>query len=97
MKISTAILTSAALLTAACSAPQTSSTESKTIMTDSASPAIITAISPHSFDETVSRVAAAIEKRPLNLFAQIDHAAGAAKADLSLAPSTLFILSLIHI
>ena len=91
MKISTAILTSAALLTAACSAPQTSSTESKTVMTDTASPAIITAISPHSFDETVSRVAAAIEKRPLNLFAQIDHAAGAAKADLSLAPSTLFI------
>ena len=91
MKISTAILTSAALLTAACSAPQTSSTESKTIMTDTASPAIITAISPHSFDETVSRVAAAIDKRPLNLFAQIDHAAGAAKADLSLAPSTLFI------
>ena len=91
MKISTAILTSAALLTAACSAPQTSSTESKTVMTDTASPAIITAISPHSFDETVSRVAAAIDKRPLNLFAQIDHAAGAAKADLSLAPSTLFI------
>ena len=91
MKISTAILTSAALLTAACSAPQTSSIESKTIMTDTASPAIITAISPHSFDETVSRVAAAIDKRPLNLFAQIDHAAGAAKADLSLAPSTLFI------
>ena len=91
MKISTAILTSAALLIAACSAPQTSSTESKTIMTDTASPAIITAISPHSFDETVSRVAAAIDKRPLNLFAQIDHAAGAAKADLSLAPSTLFI------
>jgi len=93
MKFSTLLLTSFALLAAGCSAAEAPATptESKTVMTEKANPAIITAVSPHSFDETVSRVAAAIEKRPLNLFAQIDHAAGAAKADLSLAPSTLFI------
>ena len=56
-----------------------------------ASPAIITVTSPHGFEDTVARVAASIEKRPLNLFAKIDHAAGAAKAELELAPSTLFI------
>jgi len=77
---------------AACSpAAQTSDIESNTAMHATSAPAIITVSSPHSFEQTVSRAVAAIEKRPLNLFAQIDHAAGAAKAELSLAPSTLFI------
>ena len=53
--------------------------------------AIKTVASSHDFAETVTRLSAAIETRPLNLFAQIDHAAGAAKAGLDLAPSTLFI------
>ena len=56
-----------------------------------AKPAIQTVISPYDFAETVSRVALAIEKRPLNLFAKVDHAAGAEKAGLSLMPSTVFI------
>jgi len=94
MKISIALLTGLCCLVAGCSALAASSKtdiESKTAMTATATPTIITVTSPHSFDETVSRIAAAIEKRPLNLFAKIDHAAGAAKADLTLAPSTLFI------
>ena len=94
MKISIVALTSLSFFIAACSpaaAPQSTDIESKSAMTEPVSPAIITAVSPHSFDETVSRIEAAIEKRPLNLFAKVDHAAGAAKADLTLAPSTLFI------
>ena len=94
MKTTTAVLISLSLLTAACSpaaSPQTPAKESNAAMTATARPAIITLISPHSFEQTTARVAAAIEKRPLNLFAKIDHAAGAAKADLILAPSTLFI------
>jgi len=94
MKILMTALSSLSLLVVACSASDaTKSTniENKPAMTAITSPAIITVVSPHSFTETISRVEAAIEKRPLNLFAQIDHAAGAAKAELSLAPSTLFI------
>jgi len=94
MKILMTALTSLSLLVVACSpsdAPNSTNIESKPTMTAIASPAIITAVSSHSFAETVSRVEAAIEKRPLNLFAKVDHAAGAAKAELSLAPSTLFI------
>ena len=44
-----------------------------------------------SFDETVANLRNGIEQRPVSLFAEIDHAAGAASADLELAPSTLFI------
>ncbi len=51
----------------------------------------ITQTSPHSFDDTVSRLRAAIEKRPLKLFAEINHAAGAKNAELELAPSVLFL------
>ena len=79
MKILTPVLMSFALLTIGCSAgtpPETSAQESATPMTKAAAPAIITMTSPYSFDETIARVSAAIEKRPLNLFAKVDHAAG---------------------
>ena len=101
------ILTCTALMAIACSpasvpdvtgsVPTTSSTSTPSATTKNetsmtkASPPIRTVTSPHSFSDTVARLAAAIEKRPLNLFAKIDHAAGAAKAELKLAPSTLFI------
>jgi len=52
---------------------------------------LIELISNNSFEETVERLRAGIEKRPLKLFAEIDHAKGAASADLALEPSTLFI------
>jgi len=94
MKTSVLVISTLSLFMVACS-PSSSShshdTESQTSMTKTASPAIKTVTSPYSFPETVSRIAAAIEKRPLNLFVKIDHAAGAEKAGLSLAPSTLFI------
>ena len=94
MKASIIVLSSLSLFAVACTPAGSTSTanslspESQTHMTK---PAIKTVISPHSFDETVTRIEAAIEKRPLNLFTTIDHAAGAAKAGLKLAPSTLFI------
>ena len=94
MKFQAATLMTLALFAAGCApvqAPQSSEVESKSAMSTIAAPAIITAVSPHSFEQTVSRAEAAIDKRPLNLFAKVDHAAGAAKVDLSLAPSTLFI------
>jgi len=107
MKTTTAVLIGLSLLTAACSpaaspqissvesnAAQISSVESNAAMTATAQPAIITVTSPHSFEQTTARVAAAIEKRPLNLFAKIDHAAGAAKADLTLAPQMGIVLPL---
>ena len=52
---------------------------------------LIEKVSTHSFADTIAKVRAGIEKRPLRLFAEIDHAKGAASADLELAPSTLFI------
>ena len=47
--------------------------------------------SAHSFEETVAKLREGIAARPLTLFAEIDHAQGAATADLELGPSTLFI------
>ena len=52
---------------------------------------LVERVSKHSFSETVARLRAGIEKRPVRLFAEIDHAQGAASADLELAPSTLFL------
>ncbi|MEM7703225.1 MAG: DUF302 domain-containing protein [Pseudomonadota bacterium] len=55
------------------------------------SSALIERVSAHSFEDTVSKLRDGIAERPLTLFAEIDHAQGAAKAELELAPSTLFI------
>lgn len=94
MKLSIILLTSLAVVTTGCSpAPSGSSptinVEAK--KSEIQNPAIKIRVSPHDFSETVSRVDMAIGKRPLNLFAKIDHAAGAKKAGLTLPPSTLFI------
>lgn len=48
-------------------------------------------ISLFSFEETNKRLQSAIETRGLTLFTTVDHAAGAARADLELAPTTLYI------
>ena len=91
MKASILLFTILTLGVVACSPATTTPTttiESPTAMTKTA---IKTVTSPHSFSDTVARVEAAIGKRPLTLFAKIDHAAGAGKAGLELAPSTLFI------
>jgi len=97
MKASILFLTSLSALAVACSpalptSPSTSTPNAAQAESQAMTKATIkTVTSPHSFPDTVTRIAAAIDKRPLNLFAQIDHAAGAAKAGLELAPSTLFI------
>lgn len=49
------------------------------------------AVSNADFATTNARLKAAIESRGLTLFNTVDHAAGAAKVDLELAPNTLYI------
>ena len=99
MKLTVTLALGMSFFLAACSpieqtSPEASESSRKDIghhMTETNTPLIKTIESPYSFTETVARVDASIGKRPLNLFAKIDHAAGAAKADLTLEPSTLFI------
>ena len=54
-------------------------------------PTILQKQSPHSFAVTEDKIREAIGARPLNLFGEVPHSKGAAKAGLELAPSTLFI------
>ncbi len=56
-----------------------------------AQPLLIEQVSSNNFADTLANVRSGIESRPLKLFAEIDHAAGAASIDLDLAPSTLLI------
>jgi len=52
----------------------------------------VTAVkSAHTPKETMDRLEAAVKKRGLNVFARIDHAAGAAKAGKTLRPTELLI------
>jgi len=82
-----ALVLSVGLPTNAAGAPATEPVEAN----EAAKGHLIERASRYSFDETVARLRAGIEKRPLKLFAEIDHAKGAASVDLELAPSTLFI------
>lgn len=86
-------LTACAVL-AAC-APSVSepaeAAESDTAKSEASEIFLIERVSRKSFDDTVASIQAGIEKRPLKLFVEIDHAKGAASADLELAPSTVFI------
>ena len=52
---------------------------------------LLTSKSPHSAADTMSRLEAAVKERGFTVFARIDHAAGAAKAGLSLRPTELLI------
>lgn len=47
--------------------------------------------SPHGVKETMDRFEAAAKSRNLNIFARIDHAAGAQKIGKSLRPTELLI------
>jgi uncharacterized protein (DUF302 family) len=47
--------------------------------------------SPHTFQTTLDRIAAAISAAGLTLFARIDHAAGARSAGLEMPPSVVLI------
>lgn len=52
---------------------------------------LITVPSTHAFDETLSRLDAALKAKNLTLFTRIDHAAGAAQVGLDLRPTTVVI------
>lgn len=47
--------------------------------------------SPHGAKATMDRLESAVKKRGLNVFARIDHAAGAAKVGRTLRPTELLI------
>jgi uncharacterized protein (DUF302 family) len=47
--------------------------------------------SPHSAQETMNRLEATVKERGLNVFARIDHAAGATKVGKTLRPTELLI------
>lgn len=47
--------------------------------------------SPHGVRDTMDRLEAVVKEKGLNVFARIDHAAGAAKVDKSLRPTELLI------
>jgi uncharacterized protein (DUF302 family) len=48
---------------------------------------LVTVASPHSATQTMARLEAAVKERNLNIFAKIDHAAGAAKINKTLRPT----------
>lgn len=52
---------------------------------------LVTVKSPHSASETMNRLEDLVKKRGLNVFARIDHAAGAAKIGKTLRPTELLV------
>lgn len=52
---------------------------------------VVTLASPHDFTTTLGRLTDAMATRQATVFAQIDHAAGAATAGLALRPTTVVI------
>jgi len=52
---------------------------------------IASILSPHSVEVTLSKLKALIESKGLNLFAHIDHAAGARLAGLQMQPAHVLI------
>ena len=85
-----ALITGCAAGTAPQDDPTTTQAGEAASPSDEGSP-LVERISAHSFEDTVSKLRDGIAERPLTLFAEIDHAQGAAGAELELAPSTLFI------
>ncbi len=52
---------------------------------------LVSVKSPHSAQETMNRLEATVKERGLNVFARIDHAAGAMKVGKTLRPTELLI------
>jgi uncharacterized protein (DUF302 family) len=52
---------------------------------------LITVTSPHSATQTMTRLEGIVKERGLNVFARIDHAAGATKVGKTLRPTELLI------
>ncbi len=57
----------------------------------SAADGVIAVKSPHSAKETMGKLEEVVKQRGLNVFARIDHAAGAAKIGKTLRPTELLI------
>ena len=57
----------------------------------SAADGLIAVRSPYDVEMTVQRLEQQVTKRGLNIFARIDHAAGAAEVGLTLRPTTLLV------
>ena len=57
----------------------------------SAADGLISVKSPHSAKDTMSKLEEVVKQRGLNVFARIDHAAGAAKIGKTLRPTELLI------
>jgi uncharacterized protein (DUF302 family) len=57
----------------------------------SAADGLISVKSPHSAKVTMDKLEGSVKQRGLNVFARIDHAAGAAKVGKSLRPTELLI------
>ncbi len=62
-----------------------------TVSAGAASDGLVKVKSPRSVKETMSRLEEIVKQRELNVFARIDHAAGAAKVGKSLRPTELLI------
>ena len=54
-------------------------------------PGMVVFASPHSAIETMSRLEAEVKQRGLNVFARIDHAAGAQRVGQTLRPTELLV------
>jgi uncharacterized protein (DUF302 family) len=61
------------------------------LLTGAAQADLVRKQSPHSVGETIDRLEAVVKEKGLTVFARIDHAAGAKKADLALRPTELII------
>jgi len=83
----------AALVLSACQTIPSPATQAPdaTIAAAPTESSIVTHISQSDFATTNARLKTAIESRGLTLFTMVDHAAGAAKVDQTLAPNTLYI------
>lgn len=57
----------------------------------SASDGLIAVKSPHSAKDTMSRLENVMKQRGLNVFARVDHAAGAARTGKTLRPTEVLI------
>ncbi|MEW7008562.1 DUF302 domain-containing protein [Lentilitoribacter sp. EG35] len=52
---------------------------------------LVTKISPHSVNDTMDRLVAAVEKAGATVFARVDHAKGAMSIDAELAPNQMLV------
>lgn len=61
------------------------------LLTAHAADGLVAVKSPHGAAQTMDRLEAAVKQRGLNVFARIDHAAGASKVGKTLRPTELLI------